>query len=167
MIDDEKCHSVSVNLKANLILDLWNNAKLDCLISEPPNIYVNWGWNIAVGKEAIYLYKVKACICLQNTGLPDPLGPMIAENRLKGPILWRPRYDLKFSTSMYFKNPGMMHILLWTLNNKCQTNFSQESVYVLQKYHKDHHNNKQSIFRGNVQCCCLAWFGEKISGQKW
>jgi hypothetical protein len=47
-----------------------------------------------------------------NSGLPDPLGPMIAENFLKGPILWRPRYDLKFSTSMYFKYPGMVHIIL-------------------------------------------------------
>ena len=35
--------------------------------------------------------------------LPDPFGPMIAVKRLNGPSLWRPRYDLKLSTSMYFK----------------------------------------------------------------
>lgn len=31
--------------------------------------------------------------------LPEPLGPMMQVNLLKGPMTWRPRHDLKFSTS--------------------------------------------------------------------
>ena len=38
---------------------------------------------------------------------PDPFGPMMAENFLKGPIFCFPKYDLKLSTSMYFRYPGI------------------------------------------------------------
>ena len=31
--------------------------------------------------------------------LPEPLGPMMQVNLLKGPMTWRPRHDLKFSTN--------------------------------------------------------------------
>lgn len=37
--------------------------------------------------------------------LPEPLGPMIQVNLLKGPMTWRPRHDLKFSTSSNSRCP--------------------------------------------------------------
>lgn len=43
-----------------------------------------------------------------NYTLPEPLGPMIAVNRLKGPTTWWPLYDLKFSSSSCFRKP-MLH----------------------------------------------------------
>lgn len=37
--------------------------------------------------------------------LPEPLGPMMQVNLLKGPMTWRPRHDLKFSTSNSSRRP--------------------------------------------------------------
>lgn len=38
---------------------------------------------------------------------PEPLGPTTALKGFRGPIMRLPRYDLKFSTSMYFKRGGI------------------------------------------------------------
>lgn len=50
--------------------------------------------------------------------LPDPLGPMTALKVFKGPIVIWPRYDLKFSTSMWWRTAALRSFIIDECNSQ-------------------------------------------------